>query len=989
MHVFVSRAFVWTAFAVVSLAMGGAAAAQTSNATLHGTVTDDSGGVLPGVTVSLEAPAIGLSREAVTNASGVYVFNFLPSGRTYVITGELAGFKAVRQEGIRLEIGQSLELDLKMEVGRLEEVVNVEASAPLLDRSSASIGTVIQASQLKELPLAGRHWATLMLLAPGAINTGDGTHLSTRFVGRARDDNNWTFDGIDATGVKDPRQDSAARLIISTESIAEFRVSSMLYSAESGTAAGGVVQLISKTGTNQFRGTAYNFIRNDAFDARPFGTIGEMPPFRLNQFGFNLGGPIALQRTFFFANYEGIRQRQTRSFTRSVPSAAFRARVTSALASIVGLYPQGTHPTSNPDIDDWRGTEKVTNDENAVLIRVDHRFSDKMSAFARYNFDRADLVNPTDTGANNDFIRPANFTMQLQRIFGPSIVSETKFGYNQSNRLTLREGPTPVQFGVSGFVNLTGPQETIEDGRTYSVLNDTAILRGRHNIKFGGEIRRIFIDIGEGSTTSLSYASRPNFQINRLESFGIVNFPVVQGQRWWYVGYIQDDVKWRPNLTINAGLRYEHYSVPVEKDGRDKVWRIACGGFCAPGTRWYEPDYNNFGPRVGFAWAPARFKDNTVVRAGFGVFFGPGQNDDVFAPIDNAGGRFTLTRSEVATLAYPIDPFLGLAATIGNAARAIDQNKVDQYAEHYSLTVQQALPWRFITQIGYVGNQGHHLLDRNNVNVIDPATGRRPLPAFGRVDIKSSGSSTNFHGLQLSLVRPFTKGFLLGTQYMWSHAFDEGSLGGGESTARQNAACRSCEYGSTNQDIRHTLTMNWVYELPVGRDRRYLAERGILQQVFGGWQLSGLMQARTGRPLTITASRGTGDLPDGNNASQRADRVAGVAEYPGTQTPAQWFNPAAFAVPARGTWGNAGRNILRGPNLFQIDLALQKRFAINGARNFEFRAEAFNAFNRVNLGNPGTAVTSPSSFGRITGPLNSGYGTGTARQIQFMFRVNM
>ena len=961
--------------------------AQTSNATLHGTVTDTSGGVLPGVTVKLQAPSTGLNREQVTNAAGVYVFNFLPAGQ-YVVTAELSGFKTAKHDDVTLEIGQNLELDLKMDVGRLEEIVNVEATAVTLDRSSASIGTVIQSSQLKALPLAGRHWAGLMLLAPGAINTGDGTHLSTRFVGRARDDNNWTFDGVDVTGVKDPRQDSDARLIVSSESIAEFRVSSTLYSAEAGTAAGGVVQLISKTGSNQYRGTAFNFVRNDAFDARPFGTVGEIPPFRLNQFGINLGGPIVSQRTFFFANYEGIRQRQTRSFTRQVPSAAFRASVTGVLAPIVALYPRGTDPTSNADIDDWRGTEKVTNDEDAGLFRVDHRFSDRMNVFARYNFDNADLVSPGDTGFTTNLIRPRNFTVQLQRIFGPSIVSETKFGFNQSNRNSIRQGPSDVQIGVSGFVGLTGPQEIIEHGRTYSVLSDLAMLRGRHNIKMGGEVRRIFVGVSEGTQTQLTYQSRPNFQINRLESFRIDNFPLAEGQRWWYIGYIQDDVKWKPNLTINAGLRYEHYTVPVEKDGRDKVWRIACGGFCPPGTQWYEPDYNNFGPRVGFAWAPTKFKDNTVVRAGFGVFFGPGQNDDVFAPIDNNGARTSLTRAQVPTLAFPIDPFMGLAATIGATTRAIDENRVDQYAEHYSLSIQQALPWRFVTQIGYVGNQGHHMLDRAIINVIDPATGLRPLPQFQQADIKSSGSSTNFHGLQLSLMRAFRNGFLLGTQYMWSHAFDEGSLGGGESTNRQNTACRHCEYGPTNQDIRHTLTTNFVYELPFGKDRRYLNEGGFAQHVFGGWQLAGLIQGRTGRPLTIGASRSAADLPDGNASSQRADRVAGVAEYPSEKTPAMWFNPAAFTVPARGTWGNAGRNILRGPGLFQIDIGLQKRFALGGARNFEFRMEAFNAFNRANLGNPGTTVTSPASFGRITGPLNSAYGTGTARQVQFMFRVN-
>lgn len=981
-----SRFLRWTCLVTALLALSAASAfAQTSTGTLQGTITDSGGGVLPGVAVKLESPSTGLTREAVTNSSGVYVFNFLPAGE-YVVTAELSGFKTARQAELQLEIGQNRSVDLKMEVGQLEEVVNVEAALQVLDTTSASVGTVIAASQLKTLPLAGRHWAGLMLLAPGAINTGDGTHLSTRFVGRARDDNNWTFDGIDATGVKDPRQDSDARLIISSESIAEFRVSSTLYSAESGTGAGGSVQLISKTGTNQFRGTAFDFVRNDRFDARPFGTVGDMPPFELNQFGINAGGPVVPQRTFFFANYEGIRQRQERGFVRAVPSATYRASATGAVASIMAMFPQGTNRTSNADIDDWVGTEKVTNDEDALLARVDHRFSDKTSIFARYNVDKADLVSPGDTGSTINYIRPANFTVQVQRIFGPSVVSETKFGYNQSNRNSVRTGPSAAQISISGFTALTGPQEVIEDGSTYSVISNLAIVRGRHNIKMGGEIRRILIDIGEGNTTSLTYQSRPNFLANRLENFSITDFPVVQGQRWWTIGYIQDDVKWKPNLTINAGLRYEFYSVPVEKDGRDKVWRVACGGFCAPGTRWYDPDYNNFGPRVGFAWTPAKFDGNTVVRGGFGVFFGPGQNDDVFAPIDNAGARTTLTRAEAPNLSYPIEPFLGLAASVGNAARAIDEHRVDLYSEQYSLTIQQALPWRMSMQVGYMGNQSHHLLDRSYVNVIDPALGRRPMTQFGRVDIKSSNSSANFNGLQLSLYRRAAAGLQLGVQYMWSHAFDEGALGGGESTAPQNIACRSCEYASTNQDVRQTLTINGAYELPYGRDSK--DRSGFLKQAFGGWQLSGVMQARTGRPLTIGTSRSTGDLPDGNNSNQRADLVAGQNLYPANKTPEQWFNPAAFAVPARGQWGNSGRNIIRAPGLVQLDLALQKRFTLGGDRNFEFRMEAFNALNRVNLGAPGTTVTSPTTFGRITGPLNRGYGTGTARQMQFMFRFN-
>ena len=981
------RVGVMLVLATATIGWSAGAAAQTSTATLQGTITDNSGSVLPGVMVKLESPATGLTRDTVTNTSGVYVFNFLPAGG-YVVAAELSGFKTVRHEQVRLEIGQNLELDLQMELGQLSEVVNVEATAAVLDRSSPSIGTVIQASQLKELPLAGRHWAGLMLLAPGAINTGDGTHLSTRFVGRARDDNNWTFDGVDATGVKDPRQDSAARLIISSESIAEFRVSSSMYSAESGTAAGGQVQLVSKMGTNQFRGTAYNFTRNEAFDSRPFGTLDTMPPFSLNQFGVNLGGPLVPQRTFFFVNYEGLRQRQTQSFTRFVPSASYRAGVTGALASVAALYPAGTGRTSDAAIDEWRGTEKVNADENALLVRIDQRISDATSFFARYNYDKADIISPSDTGFNTDKLRPSNFVFQLQRIVSPTIVNELKFGYNGSPRNSLRQGPSTAQISVPGFVALTGPREITENGKSFSLLNDLAVLRGRHNLKFGGEIRRILVGVGEGNTTSLTYSNRPNFQTNTLESFSIVDFPLVEGQRWWYLGYIQDDIKIRPNLTINAGLRYEYYSVVKEKDDRAKVWRLACGGFCPQGTPWYDADFNNFGPRVGMAWAPARFNDRTVIRGGFGRFYGPGQNDDVFAPIDNSGSRIALERVLVPTLRFPIEPFLSLAATTGVAARAVDEHRVDQYADHYSVSVQQALPLRMVTQIGYVGNKGRHMLDRNNINLIDPATGRRPLPQFGRVDIKGSDSDTRFDGLQLSLHRPFSSGFQFGTQYMWSHALDEGSLGGGESQEPQNAACRECEWAETNQDIRHTLTVNWVYELPMGRDRIDAGNGDLLKVLFGGWQLSGIMQARTGRPLTITVDRQGSDLPDGNNRNQRPDVVPGVNPYPAQQTPNQWLNIAAFAAPARGTWGNIARNTLRGPGLFQIDLALQKRFAISGHRTFEFRWEAFNVFNRMNLANPSTNISSAASFGRITGPLNRGYGTGTARQMQFMLRVN-
>lgn len=290
---------------------------QTSTATLSGTVTDPSEGNIPNAIVRAESPETGLKREVLTDESGHYSVNFLPVGR-YAVTVEAPGFKITRIQDVILEIGQTRTLDFKLDVGGVQEVVEVADTAPLLDRTSPVIGTVIQPAQLKNLPLNGRNWAGLMLLAPGAINTGEGNHLSTRFVGRARDDNNWTFDGVDATGVKDPRQESAVRLVMSMDAISEFRVNSTLYSADSGAGAGGQVQLITRGGTNQYRGTVFDYLRNDVFDARVFTDITDLPPFRLNQFGGNFGGPLVKDRTFFFINYEGIRQSQGQTFRSSV-----------------------------------------------------------------------------------------------------------------------------------------------------------------------------------------------------------------------------------------------------------------------------------------------------------------------------------------------------------------------------------------------------------------------------------------------------------------------------------------------------------------------------------------------------------------------------------------------------------------------------------------------------------------------------------------------
>lgn len=396
--------------------------AQVDRATLSGTVTDISGAIVVGVQIELVSQETGFRRETKTGSGGNYTFPQVPIGM-YTVSFKMAGFRAATAKDLRLGVGDNRVLDVQLELSSLETAVTVESVLAPLESSSAVVGTVIGGEQMREIPLNGRHWASLMALAPGAINTGEGNQQSIRFVGRARDDNNWTFDGLDATGVKDPRQEAALRLVISTDSIAEFRVNSTLYSAESGSGAGGQINIVSKSGTNEFHGSLFEFVRNDAFDARnPFDTSKQ--PFRLNQFGGSLGGPIVKNRTFIFGNYEGLRQRVSQTFRNDVPSASFRARATNpAIRPIVLAYPLGTETTSNADIDRAVGNRSQQWTEDSGTLRVDHRFNDNNTIFGRFNVDNGTIVAPrtvVEGDRQESFFRPSNFVLQYQRVFTPT-----------------------------------------------------------------------------------------------------------------------------------------------------------------------------------------------------------------------------------------------------------------------------------------------------------------------------------------------------------------------------------------------------------------------------------------------------------------------------------------------------------------------------------------------------------------------------------------
>jgi hypothetical protein len=963
----------------LALVLASLSFAQVDRATLSGTITDPSGAQIDNAKVAVESAATGLRRDTLTSATGAYQLPALPPG-TYTISISKTGFNTARFDRVLLTVGQSRTLDAQLSLGAVATAVEVSAETTPLDQKSAEIGTVIGEQQMKNIPLNGRHWASLMALAPGAVNVGEGNQNSIRFFGRPRDDNNWTFDGVDATGIKDPRQEGNLRLVISTDSIAEFRVNSLPFTAEGGIGGGAQINLVSKTGTNSFHGSAYEFFRNSALDARrPFDGPNP-PPFRLNQFGGNLGGRIVKDKTFFFANWESLFQRLTISRADGlVPSASFRQRTPAALQSLINLYPIGNAPGANANVDRLIAQTPEKRNEHSGMMRVDHRINDKHSLFFRFAMTDG-LISQIRNGlleTRDSNIRPTNITTQWQQLWSPAAVNEIKLGFNRSALTRNDVGRIPEGVAIPGFTSTQPTTYIIEKPSAYSIVDNLSWIRGRHTIKAGGEIRRIHLNVGNGPATSVAFANLDAFLRNSLNSVSIGSrLDTVGVRRNFHALYLQDEIRFSSALTLNVGLRYEQYTVSKDVVGRGRVFdAVRCQGFCAPGTPWFFGDNDNIAPRLSLAWTPKSLGGKTVIRTGYGRYFGPGQNDDVTAAIDSLPENFSLSIADAPTLAYPPAPFLTQLRSQGQTPRSVQRDRKEPESHMWTLSVQRELPGALVAQVAYVGNVGRNQLTRSYVNTLDPVTRRRPLAAFGQIDEKRFDGNTNFNGLQSSLNRAFSKGFLFQAQYMWGHAISD-NAGSGEGGQIQNIACRACDRGDADYDIRQTLTLNSVYQLPFARAKW-----------FGGWDLSGIYTARTGTPFSVTIARTAATVPSGQTQNQRADYVGGDV-YATNKGPGLWLNPAAFALPANGLYGNSGRNRFRGPGLWQADIGISKKFRLTEGANLDFRTEMFNLFNRAQYGNPVSARNN-STFGTILATANDGAtGTGTSRQLQFMLRLN-
>jgi hypothetical protein len=969
---------------------------QVDRTAITGTVTDQQGNRVPQCAVRATENATGFQRETLTTSQGSFELPGLPPGR-YSVMFSKRGFSTFTAESVMQVVGQTRTLNARLEVASGREQTSVTEPLVQIDKVDATIGAAIERAQIDDLPINGRNWATLTALAPGALDNGAGDQRTIRFAGHGLDDNNLTLDGVDATAVYNQEQREYMRLNIPLDSIQEFQVESQNFGADtqSGT-AGGQVSVVSPSGTNSFHGQAFDFFRNSALDARSPFDAASPDPFLLNQFGAGFGGPIVHNKTFFHMNYEGLRQRLNGTQIGLVPSPAFTQQATlsaPALIPILQAYPAGTAPTSNASVSQYDAPGRQIDNEDSGMVRLDHYFSDRTTAFVRFNADEAIETIPTgqltaktlfDTKFNNGVVA-------LSHVFTPSLISEVKFGVNQTIYHTANVSPVPFGVSVSGFSSLTGSSTTDYPSKTFDLIDDASWAKGKHILKFGVETRWILLNQGTSQSGTLTYTSTAAFLDNSMGSATYTAIlPLVRQRKTQYFGYFQDEWKATPNLTITYGLRYNFFNALHAIGNDDVPFDFAtCGGYCPRADSFFHPRYNDVDPRIGIAWAHR----DTVLRLGAGIFHTDGQEDDQNLPISNTVDRYTFSNTAFPALSFPLTPFLQYAEAGGLGVvspRDLDRNRKDDTVAAWTASVQRKLPFNIIGTAAYLGNKGTDVLTTTYVNLVNPQTGVAPYPAFGPVSWRGDVGNSTFHALQFNVRRSFRNGFLLSSNYMWSHSINDGSIGGGESDTPQDSFCRSCDKASSDDDIRQAFNLSAVYELPVGSGKRYGSTPGIARTLLGGWRISAIGTAQTGLPVNITIDRSNGSVPGAFAISgeERPNYVEGVPlTPPGGSAPNEWINPAAFSIPASGTFGNLGRNAFRSPRISQLDLALAKDVSFGERMAVRFRADLFNVFNRAQFGAP-NADFSQSNFGAITSTIsNYQTGRGTPREFQLSAKL--
>ncbi len=1002
---------------------------QSFSGRIGGLITDPSAAAIPDASVTIVNEGTGLQRRVPADGSGLYVAAELPVGY-YTVRVRSPGMGAKEIQQVKVDVGGDTRVDVTLSPQAIDQSIDVTAEPAVLQRDSSSLSEVVGTRQVEELPLNGRDFRKLAFLVPGAAPRSPRGSLGSFTANGQREKSNiFLIDGVDNNdsfrnqpSFNQGGVAGAQAVLFPVDALAEFSVQTQ-GAAEYGRNSGAVVNAVIKSGSSQFHGSLYEFLRNDKLNARNF--FETLPgatkgPFKNSNYGATIGGPVVHNRTFFFAGFEGERGRPSSSLAVSVPGAAdiADARAANAAAgrpenalgaNILSLYPHENVPGAKANL-----AYSLPNniDSDNFLVKVDHHLSDRFTLSGRYIFGNGNQTFPLNSGQGSQL--PAYQTvvptrvqlggLNFLQVLTPQLIHDTRISFNRYAQVfsALDSEFDPASIGlitgakgglptivVGGFESLGAPTNEPRGrvSQSWQFVDSLVVIRGSHTFKTGMDYRRSLV------RSYNDQFSRGRLTFNNLADLlaGVAapsGTSIARGdtRRDTYTNnmglFLQDDWKVSRKLTLNLGLRYEYTGPLSEKSDRIANF-LPTVGLVRVGEgldRLYDRDWNNFAPRFGFAWDP-RGTGKTVVRGAYGFYYDSPSQDFFLAqsfPNGNVGtnpapglGTFTTNFTGPVPFGTGVDIFGSVSTPVPPfTVFGVDQHMRTPYVQSYNFNVQQTIVEGTVLQVGYVGSKGTKLFRVRDINQalagpVDTLQQRRPFntlyPQFAGIYQLEASASASYNALQIVLRRRLSKGLTLFASHVWSHSIDDASNGFCSCTAGVSLPQNSFDTRAEKASSSFDQRQRFTMNFVYDLDGLTRSVNWLPKPLTRGWQLSGIYTLASGLPVTPFWN-GAATSGSGESSNDRPNVISNPNDGPHQRD--AWFNTAAFVAAPKGTFGNAGRNTIIGPRTNSGDFSILKTTRLREGMNLQFRAEFFNIFNHPNFALPNVTVNS-AAFGTI------------------------